>query len=278
MRRFATPLRPFNAKLNVKIMDYLKEHNGERVRGDQDIFGQEIPDGSEIFVKTASEFEGFKCRIWAPEFHSLLLDSAISQAKDAEKSRKTLSFIKSSFDGMPELEENGENTNASFSVMQQSILAIYACVSAVESWANKTIHKEITSQLTYVRPEGGEVSWGANRIEKDASLIEKVFYVLPATYGKEHIKAHVTSRKRFEEIVSDRNTVIHLKNSPKINGKKTRRRDLSLKLLRRNALLIPKNTLSVLKLFHDTVDLEYPLWLVGNIGNLEGAEHDTKSI
>ena len=51
-------------------MEHLKEYNGLKVKGDQDYYRQKIQDGMEIRVKSVAEFDGFKCQIWAPEFHS----------------------------------------------------------------------------------------------------------------------------------------------------------------------------------------------------------------
>ena len=209
-----------------------------------------MPDGSEIKIKSTAEFEGFKCRLWAPEFHGIMLDSAIRYGKDAEELRRSLDYGISGFDGAKELKEYPLNTSNLFKAMQYAISSIALSISCVESWVNKTIHSEIESHLQFERLNGEAVSWGSNRIEQDSFLAEKLFNVIPSIFGISIIKPHVTARKRFVELISERNTIIHIKNSPKVSGKKVNRNNLALKFLRRNALLVPKNTISIIKLIH----------------------------
>jgi hypothetical protein len=259
-------------------MDHLKEYNGIKVQGDQDYYGQIIKDGAEIHVKSIAEFEGYKCQLWAPEFHSLLLDSAIKNAKEAEALRKSLLFTQNPMSRQKELSDSPGNIENSFRVMQLAISTTVSCIGAVESWVNKTIQTELTEQLEYQRLRGEVVCWGANKIEKSATLGEKLFNVIPAIYDREPIKPHVTARKRFIELIEDRNAVMHMKEAPKIQGKKIKRMDLSLKLIRRNVILVPKNTISMLKMIFDQTNQECPSWLVGNIGVLEAAENEIKKI
>lgn len=261
-------------------MEHLKEYLGGKVKGDHDLFGNKVHDGDEIRIKTLANFEGYECRIWAPEYHSLLLDTAIDHAEAGEKLRKSLEFIKGPIDGKYELSEEGSNTANSFAVIQNAVLSTYCCISSSESWINKTIYECVENELSFVRntKERNPVTWGAKRIEKDCGLAEKLFVVFPALYGKEGIKPHVTTRSRFEELISDRNTVMHIKNSPKISGSSQKRIDLSLKLLRRNLIFVPKNTIAMIKMLHDHCGIELPLWLIGNIGKCEKSEKAIKSI
>lgn len=261
-------------------MEHLKEYLGAKVKGDHELFGNDVHDGDEIRIKTLAYFEGYECRIWAPEYHSLLLDTAISHAEIGEKIRKSLKFIKGPIDGKNELSEEDDNTANSFAVIQNAMLSTYCCISSSESWINKSIYECIKNELSFVRnnKEQNSVTWGAKRIEKDCSLTEKLFVVFPALYGKQGIKPHVTARSRFEELISDRNTVMHIKNSPKISGSNQKRIDLSLKLLRRNLIFAPKNTTAMIKMLHDHCGLELPLWLIGNAGKCESTERVIKNI
>ncbi|WP_444931497.1 hypothetical protein ACJJIF_06895 [Microbulbifer sp. SSSA002] len=262
----------------IRSMDHLKEYNGNKVQGDQNLYGQKIKDGTEIRVKTVAEFEGFKCQLWAPEFHSLLIDSAIRDAKEAEILRKNLVYTHNSMNRQKELSDVPGNIENSFRVMQLAISTTASCIGAVESWANKIIQAEVNEQIEYQRLDGEKVNWGANRIEKSATLGEKVFNVIPSILGGKIIKPHVTTRKRFVDLIEDRNAVMHMKEAPKVKGKKVRRMDLSLKLIRRNALLVPKNTISMFKMVFEQANQPFPLWLIGNVGVLEAAENEVKKI
>lgn len=258
-------------------MDNLKEYRGVKLKGDQDIFGFGAKDGAEIRVKSVVEFEGYRCRIWAPEFHGIMMDAAIKYAKDSEKLRRSLKFEPGPIDAIPELSDSGENTANSFRVMQLAMSCLALSISSVESWANKLIHSELANEVEFERADGKSVRWGANRIEKDSTLSEKVFHVIPALMGLPPIKQHVTARKRFIELVSDRNTLVHLKNAPKVSGQESSRGSVALKLLRRNSLLIPDNVLTAVKMVYDKSKRNAPAWLAENIGALEAAKNEVKN-
>jgi hypothetical protein len=257
-------------------MENLKEYNGQKTKGDQDVFGTLVQDGAEIRIKSVADFEGFKCRIWPPEFHGILLDSAIRDGKIAEILRKGLQYENSVFDGVKELSDDGNNTENSFRVMQLAMSCMTSSINSVEAWVNKTIQTEIDGTLRFQRLKGDEVQWGANRIEEDLNIGEKLFNVIPSILGIDPIQPHVTARKRFVELISERNAIIHLKNTPKVNDYKVKRGNLALKLLRRNSLLVPKNTISIVRLLHDKAGREIPSWLAENIGALCAAETEVK--
>ncbi|MFO1368295.1 MAG: hypothetical protein U1F46_04800 [Marinagarivorans sp.] len=266
-----------HASVSIKFdMENLKEYNGEKVKGDQDIFGVLFKDGAEIRIKSVADFEGFKCRIWAPEFQGILLDSAIRDAKEAEILRKSLVYKNSEFDGVRELEDSIDNTKNSYRVMQLAMSCMSSSINSVEAWINKIIQSEIACTLVFHRLNGSKVEWGANRIEEDLSTGEKIFNVIPAIFGINPIQPHVTSRQRFNQLISERNAIVHLKNTPKIGDHKSKRANLALKLLRRNSLLVPKNTISMIRLLHEKSGRDIPAWLAENIGALCAAESEVK--
>ncbi|MEP1446262.1 MAG: hypothetical protein ABJK37_09160 [Paraglaciecola sp.] len=259
-------------------MDKLKEYSGVKTKGDQEVFDFHVPDGSEIHIKAIANFEGFKCRLWAPEFHGIMLDSAIKHSREAEILRKGLEYEYDSIYKLQELKDTRDNMANSFMVMQNAISSVALSISSVEAWANKTIHEKVKSQIEFERLDGSIVCWGGNRIEKDTTLTEKVFTIIPKLFGVEVVKKHVTVRKRFVELISERNTIIHLKNAPKVSGEKTPRNSLALMLLRRNSLQVPKNIISVFRLVYDKSNTEIPSWLAKNIGTLEGYQREVKNI
>jgi hypothetical protein len=266
------------AALNVKHMDNLKEYRGGKTRGDQEVFGVHVPDGSEIHIKSIANFEGFKCRLWAPEFHGIMLESAIQHSREAEILRKSLEYEFDAIYKVQELKDTSNNMSNSFKVMQHAISSLSLSISSAEAWANKTIQEKVDSQIEFVRLDGSIVNWGSNRIEKDSALVEKVFCILPKLFGLDAIKEHVTTRKRFVELISERNTIVHLKNSPKVSGGKVSRNSLALKLLRRNSLLTPKNIMSAMSLIYEKSNTVIPSWLAHNIGTLEGYQREVKNI
>ena len=105
-----------------------------------------------------------------------------------------------------------------------------------------------------------------------------MFCVLPKIFDIKPIKDHVTARRRFVELISQRNTIVHLKSVPKISVEKVERNNLALMLLRRNSLLVPKNIMSVMSLFYDKSNTKIPLWLAHNIAILEGFQREVKNI
>ena len=114
-------------------MDNLKESNGGKTNGDQEVFGLHIPDGSEIHVKSIADFEGFRCRLWTPEFHGIMLDSAIRHSRKAEILRKNLEYEFDKHFKVQELKDSENNMSSSFEVMQHAISSIALSISSIEA-------------------------------------------------------------------------------------------------------------------------------------------------
>ena len=261
------------------IMQNLKEMSGEKISGDQYIHGSFVKDGTDIHIKSIATFEGFECRLWSPEFHGIMLDSAIYHAKESECLRRKLKYIVGEVDGVKELAETESNTENSFRVIQHSINCVVMSIACLEAWANRIIKNELKGSLKFdrtVKDSLKTVEWGAARIEKDADLLEKLFVVIPLIYGIPAFKEHVTARVRIKELINDRNVLVHMKGNPKINGHVETRRALSLKLLRRDPLLIVKNIIAPIKIIYEKSNKEQPLWLSENIGSLALAEKQAK--
>lgn len=254
-------------------MQNLIESNA-KTKGDQYVYGSFIKDGTDIHAKSIAEFEGFECRIWAPEFHGIMLDAAIHHAFEAEFLRKNLQY--SLHEGVRELTESEVNTENSFRSIQHSSICIVMSIASLEAWVNKTIRSELTSDLKFFRSNKNEVTWRAPHIEKDCDLLEKMFIVIPMLFGMLPFKEHVSIRLRIKELIDDRNALVHMKQNPKVNGDNVSRRDLALKLLRRNPLLIVKNTMSSLRMLHEKSNRKVPLWLSENMATLAMAEKRLK--
>lgn len=248
----------------------------EKIKGDQYLYDSFIKDGTDIQVKSIAQFEGFECRVWSPEFHGIMLDSAITHAREAEILRRKLQY--NLYDGVLELTESTENTENSFKSIQHSLNCIVMSIACLEAWVNKTIRNELSSSLKFIRTNKEEVFWGAPRIEKDSDLLEKLFIVIPLIFGISPVKEHVTVRLRIKELISDRNSLMHMKQSPKIGGENGSRRNLALKLLRRNSLLVIKNTISPIKMLYEKSNKEVPVWLSENIATLALTEKQIQKI
>ena len=262
-------------------MQNLKETSGEKVKGDQYIYGSFVKDGTDIHIKSIAKFEGFECRIWSPEFHGIMLDSAIFHALEAEGIRKRLEYVVGTTDGIKELAETESNTENSFRSIQHSLNCIVMSVACLEAWSNRIIKSEVKGSLRVERTTkaGKEVvEWGASRIEKGADLLEKLFVVIPTIFGIKPVEASATVRTRIKEIIDDRNALVHMKGNPRLNGQIETRRTLALKLLRRNPLLIVKNVISPIKMIYEKANKEIPIWLTENIGTLTVAEKRAKKI
>jgi hypothetical protein len=260
-------------------MQNLKEISGEKVKGDQYIYGSFVKDGTDIHIKSIANFEGFECRIWSPEFHGIMLDSAIFHAAEAEAIRKKLEYEVGATDGVKELAETESNTENSFRSIQHSLNCIVMSVACLEAWSNRIIQSELKGSLRFERTtkNGTDfVEWESSRIEKDSDLLEKVFVVIPALFGIKRIEPSTTVRSRIKEIIDDRNALVHMKGNPKLNGHTETRRTLALKLLRRNPLLIVKNVISSIKMIYEKSNREIPVWLTENIGTLVIAEKRSK--
>lgn len=262
-------------------MQNLKEISGEKIKGDQYIYGSFVKDGTDIHIKSIANFEGFECRIWSPEFHGIMLDSAIFHALEAEVIRKKLDYVVGATDGIKELAETESNTENSFRSIQHSLNCIVMSVACLEAWSNRIIQSELKGSLRFERvtKRGKEVvEWGSSRIENDADLLEKLFVVIPTIFGIKPVEASATIRSRIKEIIADRNALVHMKGNPQLNGQLETRRTLALKLLRRNPLLIVKNVISPIKMLYEKSNKESPIWLTENIGTLAVAEKRAKKI
>ena len=260
-------------------MKNLKEISGQKINGDQYIYGSFVKDGTDIQIKSIAKFEGFECRIWAPEFHGIMLDSAISHALEAEILRKKLEYIVGATDGIKELAETEPNTENSFRSIQHSMNCIVMSIACLEAWSNRTIQNELKEILKFERKtiKGTEVvEWKSAQIERNSDLIEKLFVVIPIIFGIKPIEPSAPIRSRVKEIIIDRNALVHMKGNPKLNGQTESRRTLALKLLRRNPLLIVKNIISPIKMIYEKSNKELPIWLTENIGTLALAEKRVK--
>jgi hypothetical protein len=262
-------------------MQNLKETSGEKVKGDQYIYGSFVKDGTDIHIKSIANFEGFECRIWSPEFHGIMLDSAIFHAAEAEAIRKKLEYVAGTTDGIKELAETESNTENSFRSIQHSLNCIVMSIACLEAWSNRIIQSELKGSLRFERATKKGivvVEWESSRIEKDSDLLEKLFVVIPILFGIKPIEPSTTVRSRIKEIIADRNALIHMKGNPQLNGQTETRRTLALKLLRRNPLLIVKNVISSIKMIYEKSNKEIPIWLTENIGALVIAEKRVKKI
>ena len=243
-------------------MRNLKETSGEKIKGDQCIHGLFVKDGTDIHIKSIANFEGFECRIWAPEFHGIMLDSAIFHAAEAEAIRKKLKYVSGTTDGIKELAETESNTENSFRSIQHSLNCIVMSIACLEAWSNRIIQSELKGSLKFERatPKGIVVlEWESSRIERDSDLLEKLFVVIPILFGIKPIGPSTTVRSRIKEIIADRNALIHMKGKPKLNGQVKTRRTLALKLLRRNSLFIVKNVISPIKMIYGKSIKEIPI-------------------
>ena len=262
-------------------MKNLIEISGEKVKGDQYIYGSFVKDGADIHIKSIAKFEGFECRIWSPEFHGIMLDSAIFHAAEAEIIRKKLVYVVGATDGVKELAESESNTENSFRAIQHALNCIVMSIACLEAWSNRIIQSELKGSLRFERTtkKGIEVvEWESSRIEKDSDLLEKLFIILPILFGIKPVEASATVRSRIKEITADRNALIHMKGKPQFNGQIETRRNLALKLLRRNPLLIVKNVISAIKMLYEKSGRDMPIWLTENISYLIIAEKRSRKI
>nr|WP_324258171.1 hypothetical protein [Cellvibrio fontiphilus] len=262
-------------------MKNLIEISGEKIKGDQYVNGSFVKDGTDIHIKSIANFEGFECRIWSPEFHGVMLDSAIFHAVEADVVRKKLEYVVGAIDGVKELAETESNTENSFRAIQHAMNCIVMSIACLEAWSNRIIHSELKGSLKFERTNKKGtvvVEWESSRIEKDSDLLEKLFIIIPILFGIKPVERSATVRSRIKEITADRNALIHMKGKPQFNGQIETRRNLALKLLRRNPLLIVKNVISAIKMLYEKSDREIPIWLTENISSLIVAEKRSRKI
>jgi len=262
-------------------MQHFKETSGEKIKGDQYINGSFVRDGTDIHIKSIANFEGFECRIWSPEFHGIMLDSAIFHAYEAEAIRKKLEYVIGTTDGVKELAETESNTENSFQSIQHSLTCIIMSIACLEAWSNRIIQNELKGSLKFERTTKNGITvveWESSRVEKDSDLLEKLFVVIPILFGIKPVDPSATVRSRIKEIIADRNALVHMKGNPHLNGQTETRRNLALKLLRRNSLLIVKNVISPIKMIYEKSNKDMPIWLTENIGSLVIAEKRAKKI
>lgn len=121
-------------------MDHFLEDKNVKVTKDSEIDGQIIKAGSKItIISQQGVYGGTKMRIPPPEHEALFIFLALESAEKAEETKKKIEISKSPFDGLFEVDLDDNNQTRFFFMCQHAMAAVAFSISAIESWANKSI-------------------------------------------------------------------------------------------------------------------------------------------
>lgn len=268
-------------------MDKLVEDEFLKVKDDF-IFGDQIaPAGSKIqIVSKQGQFNGLTLRIPPPEFEGLLLNTAIDSAAKAFLMQKEIPTIKSDFDGIKEVELTSDAKRQFFQYCQQVMISSAFSVSAIESWANKTIQllgrgKNLQPiKLEFENLKGKKSYFNSDQIasQRSITLVPKLFQLVPQVLNSKTLKPHSTLRKKLVTIIEDRNAVMHMQQDLNIDEQLIKRSDFAVKMFVTNPFDSVSTILKIINFFYENSDNEQPDWLAYNEQELTKIQRKYKGL
>lgn len=250
-------------------MEYLLEDNNITIAEDTDIFGISVDAGTKVIVVSKQgEFNGIKMRVPPPEFEALMFFNALESAAKAEVLKKMVCISKSSFDSLFEVSESESDRNNFFAACQNAMASVAFSISAIESWANKSI--EILGQkdgkpteLTLQRPGKPEKKVLTNKIASDIgiSIRVKLFQLVPQVFSIEPLKEHSTLRKQLINLIDERNIVMHMQSKVTVSNQDMDRVSYAIKLFKINSFNAPELILKYLDYIYSKSLIDKTEWI-----------------
>jgi hypothetical protein len=250
-------------------MDHFLEDNNIKITKDIELYGRIARAGARIIcVSKQGDYSGFKMRVPPPEFEALLFFTALESAAKAEVLKKMVAVSKSEFDGLQEVTDSVGNRSNFFAMCQNAMAAVAFSISAIESWANKSIaiHGLVQgqpSELVFKRPNKQDRRVMSDSVASDLGIPirPKVFQLVPQVFSTAPLKDYSTLRHRLGEIVAERNIVMHMQHKPNIVDKKVGRVTYAIKLFKTNAFMAPETILNYVSYIYGNSKIEEPSWV-----------------
>lgn len=268
-------------------MDKLVEDQFLKTEKDFTYGDQIAPAGSKIqIVSKKGEFNGYQMFIPPPEFEGLLLNSAIDSATKAFLLKKEIPLTTSSIDNLKEVEISSEAKRQFFQFCQQAMISSAFSISAIESWANKTIQllgkdndlKPL--KLKFENLKGKESFINSDEIasQRHITLVPKLFQLIPQVLNSKTLKPHSTLRQKLITVIEDRNAVMHMQQDLNIEEQLLKRSDFAVKMFIVNPFEAVTTTLKVIKYFYETSNHGQPDWLSYNEQELTKIQRKYKGL
>jgi hypothetical protein len=250
-------------------MEYFLEDNNISVAEDTEVFGFSIAAGSKVICTSKQgDFNGFKMRIPPPEFESLMLFSAFEASARAETIKKMVSVQTSQFDSMLEVEDSELNRKNFFSACQNAMASVAFTISAVESWVNKSI--EIYGlkdgnpiELILERPNKPDRKVLSSKVASDLRipLRAKLFQLIPQVFGVAPLKAHSTLRSSINDLINERNVIMHMQSKLSLEDRELDRVSYAIKLFKTDSFKAPELILKYLNFIYSKSDISTAQWV-----------------
>jgi hypothetical protein len=268
-------------------MDKLVEDQFIKIEKDI-LYGDQIaPAGSKFqIVSKKGQFNGFEMFIPPPEFEGLLLNSAIDSAAKAFLMKKEITLIESTIEGLKEVDATSEAKRQFFQYCQQAMISSAFSISAIESWANKTIQllgrdsalKPIKLEFKNLKDKIFYYSSDEIASQRGITLVPKLFQLVPQVLNSKSLKPHSTLRQKLISVIDDRNAVMHMQQDLNIDEQIIKRSDFAVKMFVVNPFEAVTTTLKVIKYFYDNSNHEQPDWLTYNEQELTKIQRKYKGL
>ncbi len=247
---------------------FLEDHNIS-VKDDTEAFGFSIAAGSKITCTSKQgNFNGLKMRIPPPEFEALMFFSAFEAAARSEVIKKMVKVNKSAFDSMLEVESSDDNHKNFFAACQNSMAAVAFSISAIESWVNKSIElyglkDGQPSELILQRPGKSDRKVLTSKVASDLAipLRAKLFQLVPQVFSVQPLKAHSTLRSNVNDLIDERNIVMHMQSKLSLEDQGFDRVSYAVKLFKTNSFLAPELVLKYVKFIYSKSEIPIASWV-----------------
>ena len=250
-------------------IDHLVEDKNIKVSEDTELDGVTIDAGAKLtFVLRQGQYSGFNMRVPPPEFEALLFFNALESAANAETLKKMIKVEKASFDGMLQINAEDSNRSLFYSMCQNAMASVAFSVSAIESWANNSMHiyglkNGKPTKLTLKRPNKSDRKVMSDAVASDTSIPirPKLFQLVPQIFTCPQLKEHSTLRKRLGGVVEERNIVMHMQNTLNISNEEVERLNYAVQLYKVNSLTSPEVVLSYLNYVYENSSIDEAQWV-----------------
>lgn len=251
-------------------MDHFLEDNNVKVSEDVEIQGELVKAGTKITcLLRQGNFYGSKMRVPPPEYEALFIFFALESAAKAEEVRKTIEVSKSQYDGLYEVDINEDNRSRFFLMCQNAMAAVTFSISALESWANKSIAIYGTKEgkpieLTIERPDKPARKVMSNAVASDLSIPirPKIFQLVPQVFNSQQLKRHSSLKKDLDAIVDERNIIMHMQQKLSLpQDEEFERVFYAIKLYKTNAFMAPEVVLNYMNYVYGKSSIEEALWV-----------------
>lgn len=151
---------------------------------------------------------------------------------------------------------------------QHAMAAVAFSISAIESWANKSIavygiKNGQPIELTLERPDkpARKVLSDAVASDRRITIREKIFQLIPQVFNAEPLRYHSTLKKELIHIIEERNIVMHMQQKITLSDSEFERVSYAVKLYKTSAFKAPEIVLNYMNYIYRKSNTEEALWV-----------------